>query len=142
MRHESPTVRIMSGAASGLLATLVMSGGFLAAQRAGIIGKLPPELIVERVSPALPARRKRALAVAAHLGYGMAAGSLFGLLRAKSLPSGLAYGLLVWAASYEAWVPAADILPPAHRDNRPRALTILGAHLLYGLALAGSRSRR
>ena len=132
----------VSGAGAGLVATLVMSGGFLAAQRLGAIGKLPPRLIIERFLPKLPEREARVVATAAHLGYGMAAGSLFGALRVRSLPAGLVFGLLVWATSYEGWVPAAGIFPVAHRDVRARALTIVGAHLLYGAALAGSLSRR
>jgi hypothetical protein len=141
-RVKPITQNLAAGAACGLVATIVMSGGFLAAQRAGTIDKLPPRLIVERFFPKLPERPARVLATVAHLAYGMAAGSVFGVLRASSRPAGVAYGVAIWAASYEAWVPAARVLPPAHRDNRSRALTILGAHVLYGAALAAARAPR
>lgn len=55
--------------------------------------------------------------------------------------TGAAFGLAVWAAGYEGWVPAMGVLPPAHRDKRSRALTMLAAHLVYG-AVLGVASRR
>jgi fucose permease len=124
-----------------VVATIVMSAGFLAAQRAGTIGTLPPQLIVEHAAPELPPRPSRLAAVVAHLGYGAAAGAAYAFAPRKSVASGVAFGVLVWASGYELWVPAAGILPPAHRDDRARALTIFGAHLVYGAAL-GWASRR
>ena len=133
--------RAIGGAGAGIIATAVMSAGFLAAQRAGTIGTLPPRIIVEHVAPALPPRVSRVSSAIAHLGYGAAAGAVYAFTPRKRTASGIAYGVLVWAAGYELWVPAAGILLPAHRDDRARALTILGAHLLYGAAL-GWASRR
>ncbi len=130
--------RLVFGAIEGLAATLVMSGAFLLAQRAGLIDELPPRLIMERFLPRASLRTKRALATAAHLAYGTGAGAARAVI---PLPrrTGIAYAVLVWAASYEGWVPAAGVLPPAHRDVRSRAGTILVAHLVFGAALAAAR---
>jgi hypothetical protein len=134
-------IEFARGAGAGVLATIVMSAGFLAAQRAGTIGRLPPRLIVDHVAPALPPHFSRIAAAIAHLGYGAAAGTAYALAPRKGIASGVAYGVVVWACGYELWVPAAGVLPPAHRDDRARALTIFAAHLLYGAAL-GWASRR
>ncbi len=135
IRSDALVTRALRGAAAGVVATLAMSAGFLAAHRAGAIGTLPPRLIVERFAPALSPRATGVTSVIAHVAYGSAAGAVFGLLPLRRALPGIGYGLLVWASSYELWVPAAHVLPPAHRDDRARALTILGAHVIYGAAL-------
>jgi hypothetical protein len=127
--------RVGLGALAGVGATVVMSAVFFAGQRLGTIGTLPPRLIVARLLPDLSRRGSQALSAVAHLGYGAVAGAGFGIARGRSLRSGLLYGLAVWAVSYELWVPAADVLPPAHRDQRSRAATIAAAHVIFGLAL-------
>lgn len=48
---------------------------------------------------------------------------------------GIVFGLSVWAASYEGWLPVANVLPPAHRDKPGRASSIIAAHIVYGITL-------
>jgi hypothetical protein len=43
--------------------------------------------------------------------------------------------------SYEGWVPAAGIMPPAHRDRPSRSATMVVAHAVYG-AVLGLWTRR
>ncbi len=91
-----------------------------------------------------------ALAVALHFAFGAGVGALFGVLHAQ-LParvrrhpalSGAAYATLVWAVSYQGWVPALGILPPATRDAPGRPATMLLAHWVYGATLGVVVARR
>jgi hypothetical protein len=73
----------------------------------------------------------------AHLGYGMVGGAVYAatLGRARAVPrplSGLCFGLLVWLGSYEGWVPALRMMPPASRDRPDRVFTMVAAHVVYG----------
>ena len=65
---------------------------------------------------------------------------------ARLAARGALFGLLVWGVSYLGWVPAAKILPPAHRDRRDRQVTMVIAHLVFGaslgLLLKGAAPRR
>jgi hypothetical protein len=128
-RVRSGVNKMLRGGAAGLSATGAMSGVLGIADKIGIMDQQPPRRIVAN-----------GLAVAAHLGYGMAAGVAFSCLPerlVRSVPAGTAYGALVYAAGYEGWLPALGILPPAHRDqHRGRVATMLFSHLVYGASLA------
>ena len=146
--------RISTGAGAGALATAPMSLVMLAAQRLGLLGKPPPATITDaalRQADAHPPRSQRhALAVLAHVGFGAAAGALFGLLRGGRPESGRAalegavFATGVWAASYAGWIPALGILPPPTRDRPGRPPSMIVAHWVYGaaLGLAVARARR
>jgi hypothetical protein len=138
-RDEQPGLghRVVSGAITGVVATGAMSATFLAAQRLGRIGRLPPEIIVRSTVTDDP-RSARPVALVSHFGYGAAADSIFAVLttgRRSGPIIGMLFGLGVWALSYEGWLPAINILPLAHRDARGRALSIIAAHLTYGAVL-------
>jgi hypothetical protein len=45
---------------------------------------------------------------------------------------GMLFGLIVWASSYNGWVPAADLLPPATQTRAKRNSMMIFAHLVYG----------
>jgi hypothetical protein len=132
------------GAGIGVMATLVMSAGMLAAKRLGIMPQSPPEEIVEQGAEAAGARPREdevdAMATVAHLGFGAAGGAAFAALTAAVRPSvpelvGLPVALAIWATSYFGWIPALRILPPPHRDAPGRAWTMLAVHLVYGSTL-------
>jgi hypothetical protein len=120
-----------------------MSGLMLAARRAGLMGRMPPEKITSRALDRLGVHRSReeqdAVATAAHFAFGAGAGSLFGAARrVVPLPPvlvGLGYGAAIWFVSYRGWVPALGILPPPDRDRAGRPASMLAAHLVYGAAL-------
>jgi hypothetical protein len=145
MESTSAPRRLVSGAASGLAATVAMSGVMLGAKRLGLLGKAPPKKIVQwllgRVSPGL--RRDEVatpVAVLAHLGYGAGAGALFGLLsRRGGAVKGALFGLAVWAASYRGWIPAVGIMPPPGLDRPGRQPALVLAHLVYGATLGHLR---
>jgi hypothetical protein len=80
--------------------------------------------------------------MATHLAYGSSWGLLFGLLQATyRRPAGLSgvlYGLLVWLVGPAALVPAMRLLRKPWEESPQRTGTLLGAHIAYGLALAGA----
>lgn len=135
------------GALAGTAATLAMSVVMLAAQRAGLMGRLPPRQITEATIDAVPKVEApteesiNALSVGAHLGFGAAAGALFAVVyqmvrSARPAPlAGMIFGFAVWAVSYVGWIPALGIMPPPQRDRPGRPESMLVAHLVYGLVL-------
>jgi len=136
--------RLLRGVVSGLAATGAMTVAFGIGRMTGAIGRLPPRLIVDTLLPALPVRARGPLAGILHTGYGAAGGAAYAAMArpaARGALTGLLFGLAVWLGGYEGWVPAAGVLPPAHRDRRARAVTILLAHVVYGAAL-GDVARR
>lgn len=122
----------------------------LGAQRAGLMRKLPPEKITERLFDKLRVRRSEstedAWSTIAHFGFGMASGGLFGVLRGRILRAhpvseGILFGSLVWATSYCGWIPALAIMPPPTRDRPGRSITMLMAHFVFGAVLGGLTPR-
>jgi putative membrane protein len=144
----NPTLRsILAGSASGFVATIPMSAVMLAAlpffprsQR-----RLPPKEITWNLAKAVgledvlrhPDRaRSHVITTAGHFGYGAVAGALYPRL-ARRLPGapvakGAAFGLLVWAASYLGWLPAADVRHSSLRDAPSRNAVMILAHLVWG----------
>jgi len=55
--------------------------------------------------------------------------------------AGAAYGLAVWFASYEGWVPKLGALPHAHRDRWDRQAMMIGAHVAFGAVLGAIAAR-
>ncbi|HEV7167864.1 MAG TPA: DUF6789 family protein [Micrococcaceae bacterium] len=130
--------RSLQGAAGGLAATAVMSIGLGIADELGVMNHQPPMKIVKHFLPVLDKNETEAAASTAHVGYGVSAGMVYGALVRpawRNAFTGVGYGLLIWFISYEGWLPAFGILPPAHRDKPGRAGTMLGAHILYGASL-------
>lgn len=146
---SSILARAVRGAVAGATATVPMTGVFLSARARGAIDTLPPTLILQRlVGPTR--RRDRSAevtrwAMVLHVAYGAGAGAAFAVLapgaRGRRAVLGPLWGVIVWLISYEGWLPAAGILPPAHRDRPPRARAIVIAHIVWGGAL-GLLSRR
>lgn len=140
---------LVVGAMAGALSTVAMSAVMLGAKRAGVTGELPPERITRRaidtvsVEP-LDDHTEDAIAAVAHFGFGAVAGALFALLTtptvaarplATSAFTGMLYATGIWLVSYQGWVPALGIMPPASGDRRGRVVTMLAAHWVYGAAL-------
>jgi hypothetical protein len=140
------------GGLAGAAATVPMSAVMLAAERLGLMGEHPPELITEQALDAAGIQPERksgeALATAAHFGFGAMAGALFGIAReSMDLPlpavaQGVGYGLLVYTVSYFGWLPAADVMPRPDHDRPGRQPSMLAAHVVYGAALGALLARR
>lgn len=136
--------RAIRGAAAGAAATTAMTTVFGAAGASGLIHRQPPEKIVRALLPSLPSTGKEAFALASHFAYGMSGGALYACLvppRRQGTGTGTAFGALVWLAGYEGWLPAMDVLPPAHEDRPGRAGSVFVAHLVYGWTLGWAARR-
>jgi uncharacterized membrane protein YagU involved in acid resistance len=129
---------------AGVAATAAMSVVVRAAQALNLLQRPPPASITERALGLPPSTVHVPTAIvngAAHLAYGaMLAVPFAALRRAAPLRSyrllpGMAYGLAVYVANYEALLPALSLMPAAHRDTTKRVSTMIGAHLVYGAVL-------
>jgi hypothetical protein len=119
-----------------------MGGVMLAAQRAGLTGKLPPRKLTQRTLDFLHLPRgettDKLATVGAHLSYGSACGKLYeSTVRHKVMPKhpvaeGMLFGAGVWVASYFGWVPKFGLMQPPTRDRPDRSLVMFGAHLVFG----------
>jgi len=119
-----------------------MTAVMILARKPGLLGRIPPSTITRKLIRRLGLPRHRptenALTTLNHLGYGAAAGALYALLerllppRVPDIVKGALYGALVWAASYQVWVPALDLMPHPKHDRPGRPSSMLLAHLVYG----------
>jgi hypothetical protein len=135
------------GAAAGVVATAAMSAVMLAAERTGVMSRMPPHEIASRAVARTPLRddigatARRDLGWIAHFGFGAALGAAFGLARGRIVPQGsavpqsMAFGAAVWLVSYLGWLPAMGLMPPATDDEPNRQPTMLLAHTVFGAVL-------
>lgn len=139
------------GAIAGALATGPQSAVVWGFRSAGVYRRQPPpEVIAEQANePAIdagvlsPSLRRPAM-VADHVGFGAAGGALFGLIAGVVPPTpllGVLTGLAIWKISYDGWIPALRIMPPPEKDERGRQVTMVAAHIAYGLSLAATFRR-
>lgn len=138
---------VVRGAIAGALGTVTMSGLMLAAQRAGLFGRQPPELLTEAaldeadVEPVSDVAEDVASTLA-HFGAGATFGVAFAVAdralghRGPGVLSGPVFGLGVWALSYKGVIPALGVLPPPEHDNPGRAATMAAAHVVWGATTA------
>lgn len=155
MRHTSrDNLRAAAlGAGIAVAATTAMSAVMLLAQRAGLMGELPPHRIANQTVDRMPTdadpgpATRDALGWVAHYAFGALAGALYGVLRAHvrtpgpGTLHGAGYALGVWAVSYLGWVPALRLLPHATRDRPGRQPSMILAHLVFG-GILGSLFQR
>jgi hypothetical protein len=150
---NTPLKRAASGAVWGLIATLPMSAIMLVGQQLGWMRKQPPELLTEEalartdLLEGKTVEAVHAFAVANHFVFGAAGGALYALLRGVvpmpgAVPTGIAFGLGIWAASYRGWIPAMNILPAEQHPGRRGTLVMVAAHSVYGATVGAlDRSR-
>jgi hypothetical protein len=129
---------------AGVAATAAMSVTMRAAQGLNLLQRLPPADIPERAFGLPPSKAHAPSGIVngvSHLAYGAMLALPFAALR-RSVPlrmprplTGMAYGLAVYAANYEALLPALSLMPAAHRDSTKRVAALIGAHLVYGAVL-------
>ena len=144
--------RALSGLVAGAVATVPMSAVMLVAERLGAMGAQPPEQVTSEALGAAGADdvsegERHSVASLAHLAFGAGGGAAFAVLHRRLrlpvplLAQGIAFGLAVWAASYQGWIPALGILPPASDDRPGRRRAMFAAHVVYGAVLGASETR-
>lgn len=142
-----PGRALRAGAGAGVVATATMSMVMLAAKRLGFMGEQPPRRMTDVALDAVgqggaPRWLKDGLATANHFAFGAALGAGFALAHRRYpqpfglLPRGLVVASLVWFVSYQGWIPALGLMPPARRDQPGRPATMIVAHWAYGATLA------
>ncbi|MFC5380311.1 DUF6789 family protein [Aquipuribacter nitratireducens] len=144
-------LRVVAGAVAGGVATVPMSAVVWGARGAGLLGTAPPRRLTDRALQAigvdLPEPARRAATAVDHAVFGAVAGGAWGVidpLVPAAVPrwlAGAGYGLAVWASAYLGWVPAVRAMPSAEDDRRDRAVSMVVAHLVYGVVL-GEVARR
>lgn len=138
--------RIFAGFVAGAAATGPMTAFMFGSQQLGLMYKPPPKQITERAerkAGEAPGRRPPSLLdtswLAAHFGFGAAAGAAFGLLRrlypGSSWEAGILHGLAVWAVGYVGVMPSLGLYPPPQKDRTSRAMVMVAAHVVYGCTL-------
>lgn len=141
---------LFRGAAAGAVSTVPMSAVMLVAQKAGALPKHPPEELTDSVLAAagvdVDEGTSNLLSTLNHFAFGAAAGAGYAALarltrgRVRGPLSGIVYGLAVWFASYQGWMPQVTPLPPATDDREDRQAMLAGAHVVYGATLAALAS--
>jgi hypothetical protein len=150
---------IARGIGSGIVATTTMTAGMFVLQKAGLLGRMPPRLLTERTLARFGLRRKtsrtsrKLLTAITHYGFGATMGAIFevanGAIAARNgrapsplvVGSGVAFGTLVWIASYMGWVPAAGLMPRPSRDRPGRPTSMVLAHWIFGGTLGALGTR-
>jgi hypothetical protein len=85
----------------------------------------------------IPEGADKAAAGALAMGYGLAFGAAYGLLRPRGgnpIVEGLALGAACWAAGYLGWLPALGLMRPVTRQTPAQVAGPLMEHLVYGMA--------
>jgi uncharacterized membrane protein YagU involved in acid resistance len=146
-RHMNALQRIVLGLIGGTVATGPMTVAMILLHRRLPPQEqypLPPREITMKLArqsgldDQLDASARSAATIASHFGYGAVAGALYTACvepRRHPTTKGFLFGLLVWIGSYLGWLPAAGILRPATEQPPRRNLLMIGAHLLWGIAL-------
>jgi hypothetical protein len=135
----------LSDAVLGAVAGVIGAGGMtvlrMVAHRAGLIDRMVPQAVehaLERgAGERAPVAGARATDQALHLGYGLAAGALYGATidrpsrAAPHAGRALAYGAAVWAFGSMVLLPGLRIARPAWRRGLAENAVDLAAHLAY-----------
>jgi hypothetical protein len=137
--------RILIGAFAGAVATAPQSAAVWGLKAAGAYRRTPPPEKVSREMAEMalgaenvPERWFTPMMIAQHVGFGAACGAAFGALTGVVRPTtvaGLLVGLAIWKASYDGWIPALRIMPPAGEDEEGRQLALVVAHVAFGLTM-------
>lgn len=136
----------IDGMIGGAAGTATMSVAMLAADRLGLMGEHPPELIVQATLEDAGIRSseqtQNVLSALLHFGFGLMAGALFAVLhRRLRLPipdawHGMVFATLIWSVSYKGWVPSLGVMPPPGADQpRTRPVTMVVSHWIFGATL-------
>jgi uncharacterized membrane protein YagU involved in acid resistance len=136
---------IADGLIGGAAGAGCMSVLRMAARRWGLIDVTPPQAtkakLTEMVGMAPDSGGAHHLLDSlVHLGVGLTGGALYGAVarpgRRPALAGGALFGLGVWAAAFGVLAPALGITKSPFRATLKENAVNVGAHLLYGTAIA------
>jgi uncharacterized membrane protein YagU involved in acid resistance len=141
-----------AGASGGVAGGAVMTA---------LMTQVAPRLVPDKLLPSRPAplrvvdraeeltgsqaapHEKKVAALAAHLGYSAASGAAYALLAPRlgswDVPApaaGAAFGLLVWAVSFEALLPALGVMLRTTQQPPARWPAPLVGHAVFGIVTA------
>lgn len=135
--------RAVRGAVCGVVGTIALTALRQALKHAGLVHTTAPEQVVARLQELRvvhdwsPSAR-RALAVAAHLAYGVGTGAVFGLLRrergdnTEEVAVGSALGILSWGAGWSTWLPLTGVHEPPWKQRTWKVLLPVVDHAFFG----------
>lgn len=138
-RGANLNARLLTGAIAGIAGTVAMTAVMRRLHRRLPPAErypLPPREIAERLVPNAAEDTTENLATLSHAAFGAAAGAAMSGAGVRGPFAGSVGGVLVWAASYFGWVPAAGILRPASEHPPRRNLLMIVAHLVWGSVTA------
>ena len=137
--------RVLAGALGGAVGALVLSGLREAWSRVGLVFETAPMQVVDRAEElglveGWSPRALRLLTVAAHIAYGVGAGTALGLLRRERVGApqeaavGSAMGILVWGAGWSTWLPLTGVHSPPWEQRSAKVLLPVLDHAVFGAA--------
>jgi hypothetical protein len=139
---------VLRGMTAGLVAAGVMSAVRLLAHRAGLIDRMVPQVLQERVAGAagvdLPGgtAAHQLAAEALHHGVSLVAGGALGAVMAKpGLATGVAYGLGIWVVAALGLLPAIRVQRVGGRQVDVVAHGLFGATLAFAMRELASQPR-
>ena len=135
--------RAFLGALGGAVGTLVLTGLREVFTRMGLVFETAPMQVVDRAEEVglvegWSPRALRLLTIAAHIAYGVGAGTALGLLRrkrgeaAQEAAVGSAMGVLVWGAGWSTWLPLTGVHSPPWEQRSAKVLLPVLDHAVYG----------
>jgi hypothetical protein len=137
---------IVTGAAAGVVGSLVMTAIRAGGRPVGLGTDTPPRQIERNletragVAPATGPAEEAALAFGLHLLTGAAFGALYGAMRAIARPggslAGLLYGAAVYAFALAGAGPALRLMPALPEQRPTFAARELITHLAFGTVVA------
>jgi len=137
--------RLAKGLLAGVVATAPMTVAMELGRRAGLLRRLPPEAITDRLLDSAGTtmanrEQRQSVAVLVHLATGAALGAIYAALPRPNrlthrIGLGASYGLGVYTLNYAGLAPKLRLMPPPSQDRPGRQVTTLAAHLVFGATL-------
>lgn len=136
---------LAKGTLAGIVATVPMTVAMGLGRRSGLLRRLPPEEITDRLlasaETTMPNREQRqSVAGLVHFATGATLGAIFAAAPQPNqfthrIALGVTYGLGVYALNYVGLAPKLHLMPPPSQDRPGRQVTTLAAHLVFGATL-------
>jgi hypothetical protein len=135
--------RALAGALSGAAGTLALTGFRKSLNMLDLVHRTAPQKVVDRLGDlglldGWSPEARRALAIVAHYGYEVGAGTAFGLLRRQrrgletEAAVGAALGVLSWGAGWTTWLPLVGVEDAPWEGKTPEVLLPIIDHAVFG----------